>query len=163
MSLPAHSRRTHKRKIVAVAAGVAIAAAVAASASTLGGAAAHTIGADTASAASVLTNGVTVAWDTTFSTAKGEYVVTGVTVSTKGGELIPAGADVKLTILGNDAGKASDATNALGEFKATVATSATAGVTSVSTWSQTPAIDAHDITGVAVVVDGNSVAATPAG
>ncbi|MEL5990879.1 hypothetical protein ACOKGD_14625 [Microbacterium phosphatis] len=146
-------RRTHKRKIVAVLAGVAVAAAVSASASTLGGATAQTIGADTAPMGSVLSEGVNVAWDTAF--VGDAYQVTSVTLTTNAGEKIPAGAEIKLAVLGD--GAVDDALVELGK----TLTAAEPAVT----WSG-QSIPAASITGVAVLIDGNAVDAastTPAG
>ncbi|MBF0817093.1 hypothetical protein E4U02_11760 [Microbacterium paludicola] len=145
-----------KKKIIAVLAGVAVAAAVSASASTLGGAGVEALGADAGTAASGVTKGVVVTWDTAFSTATNEYVVTGVTLKTKDGatETFPKGADVKLSVLGNAAGKAADPQSKLAEFSDLNL----AAAKNTITWPTS--IPAQDVLGVAVVVDGNAVPAT---
>ncbi|MFL0410387.1 hypothetical protein ACH0AH_04330 [Microbacterium paludicola] len=147
----------NKKKILAVLAGVAVAAAVSASASTLGGAGAETLGADAGTTISAVTKGVVVSWDTEFSTTTNEYVVTGVTLKTKDDatETFPEGADVKLTVLGNASGKAADAQSALDEMSELDLADATTTIT----WTGTT-IPAQDVLGVAVVVDGNAVPAT---
>lgn len=152
--MPALTRT--KKKIVAVLAGVAVAAAVGASASTLGGTSAEALGADAGTVASAVSQGVVVSWDTEYSAQAGEYVVTGVTLKTKGaGEAFPAGADVKLAVTGSASGSASDPQTKLAEF-GKILTTAQASLT----WPAS--IPAQDVLGVAVVVDGNAVPATVA-
>jgi len=149
------SSKNRKKKLVAILAGVAVAAAVSASASTLGGAYAHGLGADVATTSSVLTQGVVVTWDTEYQA--GGYVVKNVTLQAKGtNETIPAGADVKLTVTGNTAGDPAAAAGKLTEL-----TKKTSAAAKSVTLPVTGTVPAHDVVGVAVVIDGNNVAAAP--
>jgi hypothetical protein len=146
--------KNRKKKLVAILAGIAVAAAVSASASTLGGTATDAMGADLAATKSAVTKGVVVAWDTAYSATAKEYVVTGVTLKTKDAtEKFPTGSEVKLTVTGNSDGDASKPLAAL----STPLTKTGANTTEVS-WTGLD-IPAADVLGVAVVVDGNAVAA----
>ena len=64
-----------RKKSVAILAGIAIAGAVGASAASLGGLGGEDLGADTGDVASCDTNGIIVAYSTSYSPAAGEYVV----------------------------------------------------------------------------------------
>jgi len=137
--------QARKKSIIAVLAGVVVAGALSASAATLGGAHWAQLGADTAAVASPVTNGVDVTWDTAYDkTAKG-YVVSSVKLTTHDKkESIPGDAQVKLTVTGKDGAS-------LGEY-----TSDDGG----KNWAEPKSsIAAHDVEGVAVVINGTTVSA----
>lgn len=131
-----------KKSIIAVLAGVVIAGALSASAATLGGIARAELGADANDVASPVTGGVTVTWETEYSTAASAYVVTDIELDTvESEESIPGNAEVKLAVTG----KTGDL---LGEL-----TSTDGG----STWSGPASILAEDVYGLAVVINGGTV------
>ncbi len=134
--------KIHKKGVVAVLVGVAVAGALSASATTLGGIATSAIGADKTSVASPVEKGVVVHWDTTYSATAGAYVVNGVELSTADpSEQVPAHSAVALAVSG--------ANGLLGEF------TSTNGGTTWTAPAQT--ILAQNVTGVAVVINGDAV------
>lgn len=143
--------RIQKKGVIAILAGLAVAAAVSASAATLGGAETSDIGANSNTVKAQLATGVRVSWTTAYNQTAGTYVVNGVslTKATDGTALVlPTGAEVKITL------KKADG-SALGEYVGTVATGG------APTWSTTPstAVKAADVAGVSLVVNGGSVTA----
>jgi len=142
--------RIQKKGVIAVLAGLAVAAAVSASAASLGGAETSDIGANSNTVKAQLATGVRVTWTTAYNQTAGAYVVNGVnlTKATDGSALVlPTGAEVKLTL------KKTDGT-ALGEYVGAV------GAAGALTWSTTPAaVKAADVAGVSLVVNGGSVTA----
>lgn len=135
--------QARKKSIIAILAGVVVAGALSASAATLGGAHWAQLGGDTAAVAAPVTNGVDVTWDTAYSKTAKQYVVSSVNVTTHDKkESIPADAQVKLTVTNADGAP-------LGEY-----TSTDGG----KTWTKPEAaITAHDVEGIAVVINGTKV------
>lgn len=139
-------KKPRKKNVVAVLAGVAVAAAIASSAATLGGLRTDSVGANSNSVASPINDGVAVSWTTSYGGFGSGYLVDGVTLTTIGDEEFPAGAEVKVTLVDeNDAPLGS-------EFVYTVGASAVESIT------LGPAgVAAADVYGVSVVVDGGAV------
>lgn len=143
-------KKLRKKNVVAILAGVAVATAVTASAASLGGLTTQWLGANSNVVASPVTGGVDVTWDTAYSADLGYYVVSGFELDTvKDGEVLPEGADVKLTL------QLAEGTE---EFEGTVD-----GDGNVDLDATLPTIAAHDVEGVSVVVTGGGSAAADAG
>ncbi|WP_420115168.1 hypothetical protein [Pseudactinotalea sp.] len=134
-------KKPSKKNVVAVLAGVTVATAVAASAASLGGLTTQWLGANSNVVSSPVTGGVNVTWDTAYDASLGYYVVTDFTLDTiDDAETLPTGADVQLTLQLAD----SDTE----EFEGTVTSDGTVDLGTV------PAIAAHDVEGVSVVIAG---------
>ncbi len=139
-------KKIRKNKIVAVLAGVAVAAGVTASAASLGGLTTQWLGANSNVVQSPVTGGVSVTWDTDYDSKLGYYIVSGFTLDTVSDtETLPAGAEVQLTV------QLDEGTQ---EFEGVV--DSKGGVDLDSTL---PSIAAHDVEGVSVVVTGGGSAA----
>jgi hypothetical protein len=130
--------RMSKRKTLAVVAAIAAFAAVSASAAGLGGLTSSSLGADLSVVASCDTDGVAVAYTTSYSSTPKEYTVSAVVLS----GIAPGCATKTATVtLANTAG------TSLG--------TATAAVASTSlTVPITPAVSAAAVVNVAVVISG---------
>lgn len=134
-------KKPSKKNVVAVLAGVTVATAVAASAASLGGLTTQWLGANSNVVSSPVTGGVNVTWDTDYDADLGYYVVTDFTLDTiDETETLPTGAEVQLTLQLAD--------SATEEFEGTVTGDGTVDLGTV------PAIAAHDVEGVSVVITG---------
>ncbi|GAA2180012.1 hypothetical protein GCM10009785_09040 [Brooklawnia cerclae] len=136
-----------KKKFVAVAAGLTIAAAVGASAATLGGLRTSDLGANSNSVQAQVENGIAVSWTTgyeaTTNGGEGAYAVTGVHIEPiDADETIGSEAEVQLTLK-------DDAGTSLGEYQ-----SDDGG----TTWSVAPdeQVLAQQVYGVSLVINGGS-------
>lgn len=133
--------KLRKKNVVAVLAGVAVAAGVTASAASLGGINTEWLGANSNAVVSPIENGLTVSWDTSYSPSAEYYVVDGFTVTTAADEKLPKGADLELTVV------LSDGTTQ--QFPAEVK-----DATGAVEFATTPVIPAHSVEGVSAVVTG---------
>ena len=132
-----------RKKSVAILAGLAIAGTVGASAASLGGLGGNDLGADAAEVVSCDTDGVVLAYETSFDAATGEYEVDTVTVSSVNAAC--DGQDFGLTL--------TDGTNVLGT-EATGQVALTAGSFSVTV---DDGIAAELVTDAALVISGATV------
>jgi hypothetical protein len=128
---------------LAIAAGIAAAGAVLSSAATLGGLGGPQLGADTETVASCDSDGVSVDYATTYDTATGRYVVTGLTL--QGVAAACAGQDAEVTVGGTGGALGSGTRANLSGTSISVPLTAAAPAT---------AIRAEDVTRVAVVISG---------
>lgn len=134
----------HKKKLVAVVAGIAVFAAVSASAATLGGVRTDDLGANSNSVKGPIRNGVSVAWDVAYDATARTYVVNGATLATLDpSESIGASAKVLLAITAADG-------------------SLITKVTGTGTSLVVPGVPAIDVYGVSVVINGGSTTAAVA-
>lgn len=134
-------KKPSKKNILAVFAGVAVAAAVTASAASLGGLSTQWLGANSNVVEPQIQNGLDVTWDTAYDAASGYYVVDGFTVATSNDdESLPEGAELKLTLK-----LTGDATQ---EFTGAIGTDGSI------VFDTTPLVAAHDVVGVSVVIVG---------
>lgn len=140
--------KPRKKNIVAVLAGVAVAAAVTASAASLGGISTEWLGANSNVVASPITGGLSITWDTAYSSTAGHYIVTDFELDTiDDSETLPEGADIQLALQLTGAKVA--------EFEGTIGSGG-----SVDFDGTFPVIAAHDVEGVSVVlIGGGKVAA----
>lgn len=135
-------QKLRKKNIVAVLAGVAVAAAVTASAATLGGLTTQHLGANSNDVAGQIDNGLTVTWDTSYDASKKYYVVDDFTVQTTDAtEELPEGAEIKLTLVLTDGDPA--------EFVGTIGED---GAVELDTTGLS--VPAHGVVGASVVVIG---------
>lgn len=135
-------KKPNKKNIVAILAGVAVAAGVTASAASLGGVSTEWLGANSNQVASPITGGLNVTWDTVYNAGTKFYVLDDFTVETiDSDETLPVGAEIDLTLqlTGND----SEA------FSGSIGTGGAVQFTGT-----TPLIPAHAVEGVSVVVTG---------
>lgn len=130
------SKPRQKKNILAALAGIAVVAAVAASASTLGGLTTERLGAESQIVASPLTEGVSVAWQTTYDPTARHYLVSGFDLTANEGD-IPEGAEVRITL--HDAGG-----EPLAEYVSTDGGS--------NFDSESGSVRAHDVHGASVVI-----------
>lgn len=135
-------KQPRKKNVIAVLAGVAVAAAITASAATLGGIATDWLGANSNDVESPIDNGLQVSWDTSYDQQAKYYVVDDFTIETiDESESIPEGAEVKLALQLSSSDTPIELTgtvDAAGNIEVD-------GLTSVA---------AHDVVGVSVVVVG---------
>jgi hypothetical protein len=140
-------KKLRKKNVVALLAGVAVAAGVTASAASLGGITTQWLGANSNVVQSPVTGGVDVTWDTAYDAKLGYYVVSGFTLDTVAeDETLPTGAEVKLTLQLDEG---------VEEFEGTVVKE---GVVDLD--AELPTIAAHDVEGVSVVVTGGGSSAS---
>lgn len=128
----------NRNKLAAAGLGLAAFGAVVASAASLGGLTSQSIGGDTAVVASCDSDGVSIAYDSTYSATLGAYEVSSVTVS--GIDAACTGETIKVTV--------HDGSNvALGA--GSIAVAGTSQAVSISAGADTSAV-----TGTAVVISG---------
>lgn len=138
-----------RKKSVAVLAGIAIVGAVGASAASLGGLDNNELGADTGDVASCDTNGIDVAYTTSFDATEGEYLVDAIVLSD-----VNAACDlqtVDLAVLRTD----YDAVPAAP--LAEVSLTGTANGTGTLTISVTDTVTAESVSGLAISISGVAV------
>lgn len=131
-------KKLPKKNVMAVLAGVAVAVAVTASAATLGGLDTQHLGANSTEVVAPVTKGVSVTWDTRYDATAKHYVVDDFDLTAGGGQTIPADAEVRITLTGENGAS-------LGEF---VSTNGGDSYTGPST------IAAHDVEGASVAIIG---------
>lgn len=145
-------KKPRKKNVVAVLAGVAVAAAIASSAATLGGLQTDNLGANSNVVESPIEGGVAVSWTTGFNSAidgVGGYAVDSVHLATvDSDEEFPAGSRIEVTLI--DINGSAITAGVIGSLG-----------TEGNSVTLTPAatVAAADVYGVSVVVNGGEVTA----
>ena len=130
-----------KRKTLAIVSAVAAFAAVSASAAGLGGLTGTSLGADTTIVASCDTDGITVAYTTTYNAATSQYVVSGVNLTNVNAACNLKAANLTLS----DAGNASIGSGSVASL------AVAAGAATIPLSTNAPA---KTVTGISLVISG---------
>ena len=142
-----------RKKSVAILAGIALAGAVGASAASLGGLGGEDLGADTGDVASCDTDGIIVAYTTSFDAAAGEYLVDSIELTDVNVACNGQAYDLTVLLTDFDALPAPTAMAPLA-FAGTVP-AASIGTVSIDT-TGTP-VSAESVDGLAMSISGTTV------